>query len=312
MSLLTRVVKSHAPLLRMVLYSLLGLWSLLLFIFSVVRLVYTSTLTSDSPLNGGLPFYDSPTIELLVCSVLGFGFSIFMLMAMHFRRESKYFSRNWFEVGFLFLLWMLWLGGACAANSIWPELELDLCAIYSPCQVLRALMGWAWLGWLCLTFLFIPTLWIIAAARNWNDDFFNTWGFDRSVHIPIKKGGRPVPDTGPDIGLPVMVVTEAPREKSGQGQVEREVRAREEVWNFDKEAAKMRGRLNSWIGHRRQSREARAAAGGDLEHGGSYLYGRQGHHGKKPKSNNLVPPVPPLPSNGVLGLTVEGVAVAAP
>jgi hypothetical protein len=105
----TSVVKSHAPLIRLVLYSLLGLWSSLLFIFCVVRLAYTLTPRSERSLMDGLPFYgvfdshfglyfiphqpipssfivgiylcispDPSVVELLVCSVLGFGFSMFM------------------------------------------------------------------------------------------------------------------------------------------------------------------------------------------------------------------------------------------
>ena len=57
MSLPTRVVKSHAPLIRLVLYFLLGLWSSLLFIFCVARLAYTLTPRSERSLMGGLPFY---------------------------------------------------------------------------------------------------------------------------------------------------------------------------------------------------------------------------------------------------------------
>ena len=57
MSLPTGVVKSHAPLIRLVLYFLLGLWSSLLFIFCVVRLAYTLTPRSERSLMDGLPFY---------------------------------------------------------------------------------------------------------------------------------------------------------------------------------------------------------------------------------------------------------------
>jgi hypothetical protein len=175
-------------------------------------------------------------------------------------------------------------------------------------------MGWAWLGWLCLTFLFIPTLWIVAAARNWGDDFFDTWNYDRFAIVHTRGGNRCIPEAGTDTGLPSAIVqppSEGPHEKSLQSRVEREVQAREQVWNFEKEAAKMRARLNSWIGHRRQSRDARTATQVDLEHGGPYPYNRQLHLVKKQEPNSL-PPSPPLPPNGALRLNVGGVTHVAP
>jgi len=168
-------------------------------------------------------------------------------------------------------------------------------------------MGWAWLGWLCLTFLFIPTLWIVAAARNWGDDFFDTWNYDFSTNFHTRGGNRCIPGDGTDIGLPSIPVqppSEGSHEKSLQRQVEREVQAREQAWNLEKEAAKMRARLNSWIGHRRQSR---AAIHVDLERGGPYPYSKQGHVIKK-QDPNIIPPSPPSPPDGALRLNVKGAA----
>jgi len=309
MSFPTGVVKRHAPLIRLVLYFLLGLWSSFLFLFCVARLAYTLTPRSERSLMGGLPFYDPSVVELLVCSVLGLGSSIFMFITLRSRKKSEYSSRNWFEVSLLFLLWMLWLGGASAASTVWPD--LSWCTVYSPCQVLQALMGWAWLGWLSLTFLFIPTLWIVAAARNWDDNFFDTWNYDHSANVHSSSSGCRNPATGPDIGLPSVLVqppSESPHEKSLQSRVEREVQAREQAWNLDKEAAKLRARLNSWIGHRRQSRDAIQV---DLERGGPYSHNRQAHLDKQQEANSL-PPSPPLPPNGALRLNVEGAAHTAP
>lgn len=172
-------------------------------------------------------------------------------------------------------------------------------------------MGWAWLGWLCLTFLFLPTLWIVAAARNWDDNLFDTWNYDRSAHVHAGSGGGRNPAIGPAIGPPLVVVqppSEGAHEKSLQNRVEREVQAREQAWNLDKEAAKLRARLNSWIGHRRQSRDAIHV---DLERGGPYFQGRQAAFEKKLEANSL-PPSPPLPPNGALRLNVEGAARTAP
>jgi len=107
MSLPSSVVKSHAPLIRLVLYLLLGLWSFFLFIFCVVRLAYTLTPRSERSLMDGLPFYgaftlfpisqyvpmvyispDPSVVELLVCSILGFGFSISMCGILWLPRQK--------------------------------------------------------------------------------------------------------------------------------------------------------------------------------------------------------------------------------
>ncbi len=53
----TSAVKGNAPLIRLVLYLLLGLWSFFLFIFCVVRLAYTLTPRAKGDLMNGLPFY---------------------------------------------------------------------------------------------------------------------------------------------------------------------------------------------------------------------------------------------------------------
>ena len=172
-------------------------------------------------------------------------------------------------------------------------------------------MGWAWLGWLCLTFLFLPTLWIVAAARNWDDNLFDTWNYDRAAHVHSGSGSGRNPAIGPVIGPPLVIVqppSESAHEKSLQSRVEREVQAREQAWNLDKEAAKLRARLNSWIGHRRQSRDAIQV---DLERGGPYFHSRQAHIEKKLEATSL-PPSPPLPPNGALRLNVEGAARTAP
>jgi hypothetical protein len=184
--------------------------------------------------------------------------------------------------------------------------------MYSPCQILQVLMGWAWLGWLSLTFLFLPTLWIVAAARNWDDNFFDTWDYTHTVHhVHTHDGNRSIPVNGTHIGLTSVLVRppEGSHEKSLQSRVEREVKAREQVWNLEREAAKMRARLNSWIGHRRQSREATQQV--DLEYGGRFSYSRQVHTIKKQEHNGS-PPSPPLPPNGALRLNIESEARITP
>jgi len=263
-------VKSHAPLIRLVLYFLLGLWSLLLFIFCIIRLAYTLTPRTEKSLMGGLPFYDPSVVELLVCSVLGLGFSIFMFTTIRFRKEADYTSRNWFELGFLFVLWMLWLSGGAAATMVWPD--LSWCVKFAPCRILQALMGWAWLGWLCITALYLPTLWIVAATQNWDENFFDTWGFTiPSLPSPNISGGiRHFPEAGTRNRLPSVPIRSASeeyRENSLEIKVEREILVEGGHRNFEREASKIRARLNSWMGHRRRSIEGQAPGWMDVERG---------------------------------------------
>lgn len=42
-------------------------------------------------------------------------------------------------------------------------------------------MAWAWLGWLTITFLLVPTIWLVSAQRNWGGQHFDTWGH-RTFH----------------------------------------------------------------------------------------------------------------------------------
>ncbi|PVF99203.1 hypothetical protein CPB86DRAFT_315518 [Serendipita vermifera] len=168
------VFEKYGGLVRFILYCAFFLWSFLLFIFCIVRLSYTTRWRGEPSLNGGAPFYDPCVVELLVSSILGGGFAILMLLFLYNRNKSDPLTKIWFEVVCLALLWLLWLGGAAAASTVWPD--LSWCIRYSPCVILQVLMAWAWLGWITLTLLFFPTIFLAFRNRSWQHDHHDVWG----------------------------------------------------------------------------------------------------------------------------------------
>ncbi|KAG9056831.1 hypothetical protein FS842_009425 [Serendipita sp. 407] len=162
------------PITRFILYCLFLLWSILLLVLCIARLAYTDRRRNEPSLNGGAPFYDPSVVELLVCAFLGIVFSQLMIRYLWAKRTHPIFSKNWFEVCSLGTLWLLWLSGAGAASTVWPD--LSWCIQYSPCVVLQVLMAWAWLGWITLSLLLFPTLWFVVPRRAWHEECIDTWG----------------------------------------------------------------------------------------------------------------------------------------
>ncbi|KAG9047600.1 hypothetical protein FS842_000630, partial [Serendipita sp. 407] len=97
-------------------YVVLGFWSIMLLIFTIVRLVYTLSPRSDTFLNGGRPFYEPCVMELSICALFGLIFSAMMIFLLRTRKKITIISRTWFEVAVLGLLWFLWIGGAGSAT----------------------------------------------------------------------------------------------------------------------------------------------------------------------------------------------------
>ncbi|KAG8786368.1 hypothetical protein FRC16_001743 [Serendipita sp. 398] len=159
-------------------YVVLGFWSIMLLIFTIVRLVYTLSPRSDTFLNGGRPFYEPCVMELSICALFGLIFSAMMIFLLRTRKKITIISRTWFEVAVLGLLWFLWIGGAGSATTIWPD--LNFCVQFSPCRVLQAMMAWAWLGWVTITFILLTSIFFSFRARSWELLIYSAW----EVHRP--------------------------------------------------------------------------------------------------------------------------------
>lgn len=165
-------------LIRMSLYTFVFLFSIVLFSLTIVRLNYTDRKRDPrvDPLRDGKAFYDPPIPELLVASFLTMCFAPWMMFVLHRRYGHRVLSKTWFELLCLFVLWALWLGGAASAASLWPN--LNWCQIYKPCRILVALMAFAWMGWVLLTFLLVGTLFVASTRGAWYDHTHGDWSFD--------------------------------------------------------------------------------------------------------------------------------------
>jgi len=154
-------------------YVTLAFWSLMLFIFTIARLVYTLSPRTDRFLNNGRPFYESTVMELVVCAIFGMAWSGVMIFVLRAQQSLAFVSTNGFEIGMLTLFWFLWIGGAASATTIWPT--LNFCVQFSTCQVLQAMMAWAWLGWITITLLLFTSLFFAIRTRRWQAQLPNSW-----------------------------------------------------------------------------------------------------------------------------------------
>ncbi|KIM29431.1 hypothetical protein M408DRAFT_67817 [Serendipita vermifera MAFF 305830] len=154
-------------------YVVLAVWSLMLFIFTIARLIYTLSPRTDRFLNNGAPFYESSVMELVVCALLGLAFSGVMIFVLRSRNTLGFVSKNGFEVGVLIVQWFLWVGGAGSATTIWPN--LNFCVRFSTCRVLQAMMAWAWLGWITISFLLGASLFFAIKTGRWNAQIPISW-----------------------------------------------------------------------------------------------------------------------------------------
>jgi hypothetical protein len=58
-------------------------------------------------------------------------------------------------------------------QSIWPN--LNFCVQFSTCQVLQAMMAWAWLGWITITLLLFISLFYALKTRRWYAQIPQAW-----------------------------------------------------------------------------------------------------------------------------------------
>lgn len=145
---------------RLPLYCILWFFSVVVFGLTITRLNYTLHLPKGDPLNHGADFYDPVVAELLVCSLLAFGFAPFIvkpdfMSALRVNLFSEV-SPAVTETIALAALWLLWLIGAGIATSIWPN--LSFCYNFAACRVLAAMTAFAWLGWLTVCGLLVISL----------------------------------------------------------------------------------------------------------------------------------------------------------
>ncbi|KAN0141579.1 hypothetical protein V8E53_000041 [Lactarius tabidus] len=153
--------------LRLSLYCILWIFSLVLLSLTGARIHYTKNLSPYDPLNGGQTFYDPVVAELLVTSLFVMLWSMFAIHTIYTRRDHLIIHTFAAESIALFVLFMMWLVGTGVATSLWGN--LGWCHQYSPCRLLSALVGIAWTGWVVLLFLLGASLMLSLVNGAWTE-----------------------------------------------------------------------------------------------------------------------------------------------
>jgi len=161
---------------RLVLYVALAVWAFILFSLCCARLSYTSTPRTNTSLYDGAPFHDPSVAELLVSSIFTLIFLPIILFTTLKQSRHSVLGRVWFEIICLFVLWLFYVGGAGALSNILPNVWYNgaWCA-YSQCNLLQAILAFAWLGWITITFLLLGSLFFAFRSRGWQDDSYEAW-----------------------------------------------------------------------------------------------------------------------------------------
>lgn len=151
---------------------------MVLFALTIVRLSYTDRKRNPlvDPLRNGVAFYDPPIPLLLVSSFLTMCFAPWMMYVIYRRYGHRILSKTWFELLILFIIWALSLGGAASASALWSD--LNWCQIYKPCRILVAIIAFAWMSCIMLTFLVVGTLFVSSTRGAWYDHTHGEWSFD--------------------------------------------------------------------------------------------------------------------------------------
>ncbi|KAJ3785664.1 hypothetical protein GGU10DRAFT_354165 [Lentinula aff. detonsa] len=145
----------YLGLIRAGLYAVLLVFAFILFVLCCVRI--NDTLQAN--------FYDPVIAELLFTSIVtmlwcGLMLCIFFVETLKFEFIRLY----WQELIGLVILWFFWIGGAAAASNIFGD--LDLCRQFQACQLLSAVLAFAWLGWIVLTVMLIISIVVMITATR--------------------------------------------------------------------------------------------------------------------------------------------------
>ncbi|KAJ6577439.1 hypothetical protein B0H19DRAFT_1119926 [Mycena capillaripes] len=165
---------------RTFLYSIFGLFSLVLFGLTAARLRYTTHLPPGDPLNNGTNFFDPIVVELLFSSLVGMLWSVYAVVTIHHMREDRIISSFASEIVALSILFLLYLVGAAIATSIWGN--LSFCHQFRPCRILTAMVAFAWMSWIMLLFLLVASVFVAIANAAFFAPFHGRWNPRESVY----------------------------------------------------------------------------------------------------------------------------------
>lgn len=166
---------------RMGMYSLLALFSILVLGLSAARLQYTTHLPIGDPLNNGRSFHDPVVAEILFTTLLTIIWCIFIIYSIHKRYENPYLSTFLGEIIGLSVLWIFWIVGAAIASTMWGN--LGWCQTFEACRVLSAFIAFSWLAWLVLTLLLGFSLLFSFANKGFMDPLHGRWNPRESHYV---------------------------------------------------------------------------------------------------------------------------------
>jgi len=165
---------------RTFLYSVFGVFSLVLFGLTAARLRYTTHLPPGDPLNNGKNFFDPVVVELLFSSLLGMIWSIYAVVTIHHMREDRWISSFASEIVMLSILFLLYLVGAAIASKIWGD--LSFCHQFRACRILTTMLAFAWMSWIILLFLLVASVFVAIANAAFFFPFHGRWNPRDSIY----------------------------------------------------------------------------------------------------------------------------------
>ncbi|KAJ3975143.1 hypothetical protein EV361DRAFT_550182 [Lentinula raphanica] len=161
------------PALRIAFYFSSALFSVVLLGLTAARIHYTTHIPLGDPLNSGQDFYDPIVAELLATSILAILWSWFIIHCIHRRYENRFITTFRGELIGLFILWVMYLVGAAIATTFWGNLAR--CQVFQPCRILTALVAFAWINFIIMTFILFIDIAFVVANGGFREPLHGRW-----------------------------------------------------------------------------------------------------------------------------------------
>ncbi|KAM0791309.1 hypothetical protein ACM66B_005781 [Microbotryomycetes sp. NB124-2] len=138
---------------------------------------------------GQSAFYYASPVVVLVAGLIAFLVLPPLHFLIHRRNTASILGSVGVEVVILFVLWMLFVGGAGGMADRLPGLTSSFCDS-TLCGLGRATMAFAWISWICITILLGLALFVlITGSRNNTAAWREPLVFGGSEHASSKGVG---------------------------------------------------------------------------------------------------------------------------
>ncbi|KAH7876942.1 uncharacterized protein C8R40DRAFT_1096590 [Lentinula edodes] len=170
------MVSHHAPALRVGLYFALSLFSIVLLGLTAARIHQTLNFAP------GTSFYDPIVVELLVTSILAMIWSWFIIHTIHTIRVSGPLTTFRHESIGILIIWIMFLVGTAIATNFWAN--LGVCFGVFTCDILTAIVAFAWLCFITMTLIGFSTMLFLARNNgysSYDEPLHGRWGTGAKV-----------------------------------------------------------------------------------------------------------------------------------